>query len=219
MPRSIARLGKFFFVVLCVLYPWLAHSAVLASEAAPVRFIASLIPIVGLTLLLSKRGRLRPLAAACVIIGGAAFVLLSMQEHWNPALSYGLPHAAINVFLFWFFARTLRSGLEPLITRVARRVHGYLTPEIAAYTRNVTLAWSVFFIAQIFISLLLYSFAPFSVWLLFISFSTFPLLALMFLGEFFIRVIFHPDHPRVPVGKVIRVFAQDFSGAPRANAP
>lgn len=211
MSRSIARLSKFLFVLACILYPWFAHSAVIANKAPSVRFIASLIPILGLAYILVKRAYVNAVTAAVLVIAGAAFAFFGSQEHWDPALTYGIPHAAINFFLFWLFASTLRHGEEPLITRLAHRVHGALTPEIVIYTRGVTAAWALFFIAQIFISVGLYYLTPFAIWLVFITFMTFPLLAVMFLGEYIFRRLFHPSHPKVPVKTAIAAFSQDFA--------
>lgn len=217
MPRSIRRLSKVLFVLLCVLYPWFAHSAVIASKAPYVRFIASLIPILGLVFVLMKKAYLPPFWAAGLVVVGGLFAYFGSQAHWDPALSYGIPHAAMNIFLFWFFASTLRTGETPLITRLARRVHGNLTPEITHYTRNVTAAWAGFFVLQIGISLLLYFFTPFAVWLAFITILTFPLLGLMFLLEYIFRKLFHPSHPRVPVRKAIAAFYKDFAATREAD--
>src|SRR5882672_5172116 len=100
----------------------------------------------------------------------------------------GVTHAAAYLILLWYFGRTLRSGREPLITRLARSVHGSLPPEIAAFTRRVTAAWCVFFAAQVLLSLLL--------------------LALMFVGDHLYRAIRFPDYPRASIARILRAFAE-----------
>lgn len=130
----------------------------------------------------------------------------------------GLLHAAVYFFLLWFFGRTLLQGREALITVVARRVHGTLLPEIEAYTRRITLAWCFFFSAQLVVSGLLFAFASLDTWSLFVGALNIPLLALMFIGEYFYRIVRYPNHPRVSIAKALRAFAQDASVSTGAKA-
>lgn len=125
---------------------------------------------------------------------------------WSAAAVSGLPHAAAYGFLLWWFGRTLRNGREPLVTRFALRVHGTLMPKMHTYTRQVTVAWCVFFAAQLAISLTLFVLAPLEIWSMFVMFNL-PLVILMFAGEYLVRVLRHPDHPRASVGSMLRAFA------------
>lgn len=122
------------------------------------------------------------------------------------AAASGLPHTAAYGFLLWWFGRTLRDGREPLVTRFALRVHGTLMPEIYTYTRQVTVAWCVFFAAQLAVSLTLFVFAPLGIWSMFVMLNL-PLVILMFAGEYLVRVLRHPDHPRASVGSMLRAIA------------
>ena len=45
-----------------------------------------------------------------------------------------------------FFGRTLFGGRVPLCTHFARMVRGELDPRVEHYTRQVTLAWTVYFV-------------------------------------------------------------------------
>lgn len=123
-------------------------------------------------------------------------------------LMLAVPHSAVYGLLLWLFGRTLPRDREPLITGVARRVHGALAPEIAAYTRRVTLAWCCFFAAQIIASGLLFAFAPLQTWSLFVGVLNLPLVMLMFAVEYLYRVMRYPDHPRVSFANVLRAFAK-----------
>jgi ABC-type polysaccharide/polyol phosphate export permease len=135
----------------------------------------------------------------------AYFVL---RDSPGAAAVSGLTHAAAYLILFWYFARTLREGKEPLITRLARSVRGSLPPEIVAITRRVTLAWSAFFAAQVLGSMLLLVFAPFDIWSMFVNLLNFPLLALMFVGDHLYHAIRFPDYPRPSIARVLRAFAE-----------
>ena len=61
---------------------------------------------------------------------------------------YLLQYLALHAALGALFARTLRPGHEPLVTRLARAVHGELPAPIMRYTRAVTFAWTLFFAAM-----------------------------------------------------------------------
>jgi len=137
-----------------------------------------------------------------------AYLAVSGDIAWPLRLALAVPHAAIYCFLLWLFGHTLLHDSEPLITRVARRVHGVLTPEIEAYTRRVTQAWCCFFAAQIIVSGLLLAFAPLEIWSLFAGVLNFPLVVLMFLGEYLYRVMRYPDHPRTSIASAVRAFTK-----------
>lgn len=130
----------------------------------------------------------------------------------------GLTHAVANLLLLWYFARTLRAGSESLITRLARRVHGSLPPEMAAFTRRVTVAWCVFFAGQVAISGLLLALAPLEAWSLFINLINVPLIILMFAGEYFYRSIRFPNHPRASIARVLRAYGELAVESKRAKA-
>ena len=217
MLRRMGWLGKVLVLLVCMGYPWLVHSAYIAQQPAPLRLVLAMGPLFGLCFWLITLSRGRTWWPLVLLLAGAAVYIISLQDHWSLLVAYGLPHAAINLTLLGFFGRTLVRGREPLITRLARRLHGTLAPDIEAYTRNVTIAWCVFFAAQVLISFLLFQFTAVSVWLMFISFFTFPMLTLMFVGEYIYRVLRHRNHPRVSILKTIHVFTQDLATAKSAD--
>jgi uncharacterized membrane protein len=144
-----------------------------------------------------------------IVLAAAVMYQLEQQEKLNAAVIYGVPHAAAHSFLLWFFGRTLRHGKEPLISRLARRVHGGLPPYMELYTRRVTAAWCIFFAGQLVASALLFAFASLHVWSLFINIVSFPLVVLMFAGEYLYRVTRYRDYPHASIARSIRAFAED----------
>ena len=120
--------------------------------------------------------------AACVV---AWLALPLLQRHTS--LIYWLEHAVTQSLLCVAFARTLAPGRESMCTMFARMVHGALAPAMERYTRQVTLAWSVFFGAMALLSTVLFFAAPVSVWSTFANFFTAPLIALMFIVEYAVR--------------------------------
>jgi uncharacterized membrane protein len=130
----------------------------------------------------------------------------------------GLTHAVANFLLLWYFASTLRAGRESLVTRLARRVHGSLAPEMVVFTRRVTAAWCVFFAGQIVVSLLLLAFAPLEAWSAFINLINLPLIALMFACEYCYRALRFPNHPRASIARILRAYADDAVDSKRVKA-
>jgi uncharacterized membrane protein len=121
-------------------------------------------------------------SAACT----AAFLALPLLQR-HASLIYWLEHALTQSLLCMAFARSLAPGRESMCTMFARMVHGALAPAMERYTRQVTLAWSVFFGAMALLSTVLFFAAPVSVWSTFANFFTAPLIALMFIVEYAVR--------------------------------
>lgn len=209
MRRAIGWTWKVLVLLACGGYQFLVHSTVNNGQAEPVRLVLILLPLVALAYWVVARSRNKLLWLIVLAAAGAVTYLLEHQERLGVAAVYGIPHAAVYLFLLWFFGRTLLRGGEALITRLARRVHGTLPPEMAAYTRRLTFAWSIFFAAQVLASIVLFRFAALDTWSLFINLLNLPLLALMFVGEYVYRVARHRDYPRASISQAIQAFVED----------
>jgi uncharacterized membrane protein len=85
------------------------------------------------------------------------------------------------------FAKTLTKGQVPLVTQLATKVEGPLPAAIEKYTRQVTIAWAVFFALNVIISIALYYLVSFAAWSLFSNVYSTPLLLGMFVLEFAYR--------------------------------
>ncbi|HEX6690720.1 MAG TPA: hypothetical protein VF110_06170 [Burkholderiales bacterium] len=160
----------------------------------------------------------RPWKALIVVlfVGYQLLAHFVLRDSLGAAAVSGITHAAAFLALLWFFGRTLLGGREALITRLARSVHGTLPPEIAAFTRRVTIAWCVFFASQVLLSALLLAFAPFEAWSLFVNVLNLPLLVLMFVGDHLYRAVRFPDYPRPSIARILRAFAE-VSSTPEGN--
>jgi uncharacterized membrane protein len=207
MPKRIGGLCKSLAVLACLIFPLMAHMAVSGHIAGPLRLALLALPLLAMVFWAVTRPASRGFWIGVLMLTGAAVYALERQDREGLVLAYGLPHAAAYLFLLWFFGRTLASGREALITRVARRVHGPLAAEIETYTRRVTAAWCIFFASQLAVSLLLFAFAPVQAWSLFVNVLNVPLLVLMFAGEYGYRVARYPDHPRASLASTLRAFA------------
>ena len=114
----------------------------------------------------------------------------------------------IHVALALWFGSTLRAGSVPLITRLAARIHGTLTPAKERYTRAVTRLWTAAFAALSALSLGLYALLPFPEWALFADVGSPLLLAALFFGEYALRYRLHPEFERTRVRDMWRAWRQ-----------
>lgn len=194
----------------------LLHLAILKGITDSAHLLVLSLPLLvggGWLVMRAVGARWRPLIA--LALAGVVYGLLrAHQLRGGMIAADGLSHATINFFLLWLFAGSLRRGSEPLISRMARHVEGgELTPGLACYTRNVTIAWSVFFAAQLLVSALLFTLAQLPVWSLFINVLNAPSVVLLFGAEYLIRLWRHPAHARLPVSRVVDAITHNLAAA------
>jgi uncharacterized membrane protein len=188
------KAGAIAFALVFLGYQFLIHKVTLSGQFTPIAAAIVLIPFVvaaGWAIALELGLLLALLITTTVTILGLAWVNIFGLPS---AIIFGLPHLVTNLFLMWLFARTLKDGREPLITSIARRVHGSLKPEIEIYTRRVTYAWSLFFLLQVAVSLGLYIFASLQAWSMYINILNVPLIILMFVCEYSYRILRYRGH-------------------------
>lgn len=149
------------------------------------------------------------------LLGAAAWLAVAalLWQGWRgrgvaPQMLYLMQHVAIHATLAIVFGLTLLPRREPLITALARRVHGSLTPEMAAYSRKVTLVWTLYFAAMGTVSVVLYAVAPFDVWATYANFGTPLSMALLFIGEHLLRYRLHPEFERATLGAAMRAYSR-----------
>ena len=114
---------------------------------------------------------------------------------------YFAEHIVMFVALATWFGASLRPGRQALVTRFALVMEEKLSPAAVTYTRQVTLAWTVFFAVIATLSALLYFRAPLELWSLFANLLSLPLVGAMFLAEGWLRVRKCPELAR---GGVLR---------------
>ena len=132
---------------------------------------------------------------------------------WRTAQSifpqvYLLQDCGVYVLLGFTFARTLSCPAELPLYAVEghSRLHGPLPPQVARYTRSTTAAWALFFALITLTSLILFQFAPLTVWSAFVNFFTLPLVVLMFVGEYAVRRRTLPPAHRTGLLESVRVY-------------
>jgi uncharacterized membrane protein len=105
---------------------------------------------------------------------------------------YVLQHAGIHLALAFTFGITLRAGATPLIVAMGEKVHRVFTAEMRAYARRLTLAWVIYFVGMVVVSLAVYALAPWTWWSFFCNLIT-PVAAVgFFVAEHVWRYWRHP---------------------------
>lgn len=192
MSSTLVRAVRWIVIAAgAIAYPVLAHYSAATSVAStfPSLGVAvSLAPSLAILLWLTWRSPRRPvMLLLCAIVGGLLWGFWGVLER-NFSWVYFLQHAGTYVMLASMFGVTLARGRQPLCTRFAEVVHGSLTPEEVRYSRQVTLAWTLFLLAISLVSSALFFFVSIEVWSVFANFLSFPLILLMFVVEYLIRL-------------------------------
>jgi uncharacterized membrane protein len=171
------------------------------------------------------------LAGTLVVISGRRLLGLITgvalaAAAWRFAGSIGflvyMPPLAAFAFMAAFFGRTLRKGSEPLISRIARKEHSTLSPEVARHTRLLTGAWTACFMALFLVSADLASVLSLEAWSIWVQGLGVIVPGALFLGEYAYSRYRFPHRPRgslgVLVGNVVAVFREIAmeSGGPMA---
>jgi uncharacterized membrane protein len=206
MRQAAAWAGKTLGFIALGAYPLLIHAALTSSGqwATPAAAVISLqFVVVGALVLVRSTYKYKWLVAAVA--------LLVLAASWHSAQQSllavsGVSHAIINLGLLALFAGSLLPGQEPIVSALARKIRGSLPGDMPLYTRRVTWAWSFFFAAQLLISLVLFLYAPVSVWSLFVNVLNAPLIVLMFAVEYGYRVVRFREYHHASIADVVRAF-------------
>ena len=121
---------------------------------------------------------------------------------------YVAQHAGIHLALCGTFFATLRPGGLSLIGRLAKQLHGHLTPAMEAYTHGLTRLWAIYFGGMALLSLWIYWALAWSTWSLFANIATPLSAALFFVGEYFVRYALHPEFERVSLADAMRAYTR-----------
>ena len=189
-------LGRSLAVATCLAYPMLNHAAAVLDEP---RWAVLGIALVVWAL---AAGWLSGVAAALVAAASLALTLWIASR--IPGLLLYAPPVAINLAFCALFARTLRRDREPLVTRFARIERGgQLAPDLERYTRNLTRAWTGFFVLMAAISATLAVTGPIAAWSLFSNLLNYLLVVLFFLLEYVYRRVRYRHHPHASPWQMI----------------
>lgn len=157
----------------------------------------------------------RLMLAACALAGGlivAGWSTFTTHLGWL----YYLQHAGIYALLALMFGRTLAGSRTPLCTQVGAFLHERMTEGVIRYTRQVTIAWTAYFLLTVAISSGLFFFASFEAWSLFGNVLGGPLMAAMFLIEYLVRRRVLPPEERGSLANTWRAWKRHNAAQPPA---
>jgi uncharacterized membrane protein len=200
MSHSLARTVRWVVIAAgAIAYPVLAHYSTTPAAVTSMPWLGvgtSLAPSLVILLFMTWNSPRKPaMLLLCAVVGMLLWGFWGALER-NFSWAYFIQHAGTNLMLAAVFGVTLARGRQALCSRFAEAVHGSLAPEVLRYTRQLTLAWTLFFITISLVSGLLFAFAPIEIWSIFANFLTFPLVLLMFAVEFLIRLRMLPNLER-----------------------
>lgn len=216
----MGRLGKILLLLSFIGYPILLHVFILKEDEVEMwQLMFVFAPLLAVAAWVAFRMLGKVWWPLLTLLFAAGVYYIATGDHGRIGLLAvnGFSSATLNLFLLWLFGRTLLPGKVPLISQISRHINGQLLPEVAEYTRYVTMAWCIFFALQVIISLALYAFAPLAAWSFFINVLNLPLLILMFVGEKAYRTIRFPNHPKTSILKAIEVYSKDFAAPKKAE--
>lgn len=196
-------------VVLLLGWAVAAHLGSVGAGSADINAALAVLPIMVALVVLLWQGHSRWLLAAGLVVAVGVVWVLWPRLRQNISLLYYLQHLGSHLALALFFGRTLLGTGDALITGMARFIYGdALSARKVRYTRQVTVAWTVFFVVNALVSTGLFLWAPPAVWSAHANLLTGPLIALMFLVEYLVRKRLLPPHERPSVAEVIRAYRQ-----------
>lgn len=204
--------------VVAVAFAFLMHLALMEGLAPALGALLALVPVILLAAWAVRRSRRR--GAALAALGLAAIGLWlgwgALERHFSSV--FFVEHAGANLVLAIVFGRTLTGDRESLCTLFARLVHGDLPPEVIKYSRQVTLAWTIFFAMLFVASCVLFLGGFVAAWSILANIASPILVGLMFVLEYAIRHRVLPQWERVGILGGIRAFSRHFATA-QVEAP
>lgn len=166
--------------VLIIAYPLLAHLATIRHDA---RLQWAALACLAAIPLYARLRAGRPGAWLLWLALAAALYGLVFAGGGQYALF--LPPVLLPAALGLLFGESLLRGRTPLITRVARAARGgSLPPELAQYTRRVTLMWTLLLSSLALTAAALALLAPLHAWSLFTNLVSYLILAAVFPLEY-----------------------------------
>jgi len=198
---QLAAVAVFF-----IAYSVLSHYSNLHPQAHDLGTALALGPMLIIGLVLIWR-----LSGAALAVAAAAAAAFLLNRYWpvltrNFSVVYLIQQCGFYAIMAFTFGRSLPTGRVPLCTQLADKVHGPLSVLELRYTRHVTIAWVIFFLLNLAVTIVLFEFASLRTWSLFVNFLSLPLILLMFVAEYAVRRRVLPQVQRNGLIATLRVY-------------
>jgi len=166
--------------------------------------------VIGLLVLRQWLGNLAAFLGLLLIAGVLfdLFDILRAHVDWI----YLFQHLTVNLMLGFWFGRSLLRRREPLCTTFASQLHPVMHPQLRRYTHRLTQVWTAFFFSMAAVSLVLFLFAPIGAWSLFANLLTLPLVVLVFLVEYAVRIRVLPPEDHLGLTSAFRAYRRLIAG-------
>jgi uncharacterized membrane protein len=194
LPRPVAVLVSVALVGVLAAYPLFVYVGISRFGVGPVAAVLAAACLLRLLVLRSRGGAqpfMKQLVFVCV--GGMVLAVASFLAESETAVLY-YP-VLVNAGLLAVFAASLVTP-PSIVERLARIRDPDLPPRAVAYTRRVTIAWTVFFAVNGGVALYTAAWTPLATWALYNGFIAYFLIAAMFGVELAIRSIVIGKHGR-----------------------
>lgn len=207
IPAPAILLRGLALVALLVAWAVLAHQGSSGNGNPDVSVALAMAPFLALAVILLWRvgNPLWIAVGGLAVVGVLAWFWPELRQ--NVAKLFYVQHLGTNLALAALFGRTLFGTQEALVTQFAKLAHGgVISSAKTRYTRQVTIAWSIFFVANALVSTALFWLASPAAWSIFANLLSTPLLGLMFVIEHLCRYYILPPGDRSSVADTIRAY-------------
>ncbi|MDT3669736.1 MAG: hypothetical protein ROZ37_05300 [Aromatoleum sp.] len=219
MKPHFARAARGLAVVMLVVaWAAAAHYTTALVDASSWGALLGLAPFALIAGGFAWRSPRRALLLALLAVAAAALALVWPILAHNVGWMYFVQHAGTNALLCIAFGRTLGDGHVPMCTRIAEITHGRVSAALARYTRQVTVAWTLYFGVTAVASAALFAFGPLAAWSTFANLLTIPLVTTMFAAEYVVRCRVLSREDRGSILDAVRAYRQSSGDAARASA-
>ena len=180
-------------VTITIFYPFIVYFGL--DRFTPSQLALGLFAIIVFRLCLLRRGHWyaghRRLMALLMLSGIALYAGYGVLSNSETALRY-YP-VFINLIVLVLFSYTLWRP-PSMIEQFARLREGALSPRAVRYTRNVTLAWCIFFVINGSIAAWTALYGGWQIWSLYNGLIAYLLMAVLFVGEWCLRQRVRAQH-------------------------
>lgn len=181
-------------LLLIIFYPIVTHFSVAIGDPKP----SLLLLLIGVLMIcVGLIHNHKYLSSAYTLFGALGVYFTAKFSFTDPFTILYIPPLIVSVFLVWLFGRSLIGDRLSIISEVAKAYHGELPPQLAIYTRRLTLTWAVYF-ALFAISVFYLGFvSQGSRWSFYINLVNYVIIATLLVGEYLLRISLFKDleHP------------------------